>query len=99
MNKFDEKYIDLCRRILKEGEEIKNYAKTDQRKKSDASAIGAAVADRGRADYAGAQTQASLNAGHSRQGYGDQTDSLQGGTRRPGGINGHLCAGSLCPES
>ncbi|MBR3236512.1 thymidylate synthase [Candidatus Saccharibacteria bacterium] len=39
MNKFDEKYIDLCRRILKEGEEITNYAKTDQRKKSDASAM------------------------------------------------------------
>lgn len=39
MSKFDEKYIDLCRRILKEGEEIRNYAKSDQRKNGEASAM------------------------------------------------------------
>ncbi len=31
MSKFDEQYIDLCKRILAEGEEVQNYAKTDTR--------------------------------------------------------------------
>ena len=34
----------------------------------------------GRADYAGQETQASLDAGYSRQGYGDTSDCLKGGT-------------------
>lgn len=32
MSKFDEQYIDLCRRILAEGEKITNYSKTDRRR-------------------------------------------------------------------
>lgn len=39
MSKFDEQYIDLCRRILKNGETITNYKKTDSRKASATSAI------------------------------------------------------------
>ena len=39
MSKFDDQYIDLCRRILAEGEKITNYAKTDHRKASVKSAI------------------------------------------------------------
>ena len=39
MSKFDDQYIDLCRRILKQGEKITNYQKTDKRSKSVASAI------------------------------------------------------------
>ncbi|MBQ8985195.1 thymidylate synthase [Candidatus Saccharibacteria bacterium] len=31
MSKFDEQYIDLCRRILADGEKILNYKKTDTR--------------------------------------------------------------------
>ena len=39
MSKFDDQYIDLCRRILDHGEKITNYKKTDSRSKSVASAI------------------------------------------------------------
>lgn len=39
MSKFDDQYIDLCRRILAEGEKITNYQKTDSRAKSTKSAI------------------------------------------------------------
>lgn len=39
MSKFDEQYIDLCRRILDHGEKITNYQKTDRRGKAAASAI------------------------------------------------------------
>ena len=39
MSKFDDQYIDLCRRILKNGEKITNYQKTDHRSASTASAI------------------------------------------------------------
>lgn len=39
MSKFDDQYIDLCRRILKNGESITNYKKVDPRKSSVASAI------------------------------------------------------------
>ncbi len=31
MSKFDDQYIDLCRRILKNGEKVINYKKTDHR--------------------------------------------------------------------
>ena len=39
MSKFDDQYIDLCRRILAEGEKITNYKKSDKRSKAVASAI------------------------------------------------------------
>ena len=39
MSKFDEQYIDLCRRILKEGEKITNYQKSDKRSAKVATAI------------------------------------------------------------
>lgn len=39
MSKFDEQYIDLCRKILEHGERITNYKKTDNRKASVTSAI------------------------------------------------------------
>lgn len=39
MSKFDDQYIDLCRRILERGESIINYQKNDPRKSSTASAI------------------------------------------------------------
>ncbi len=39
MSKFDDQYIDLCRRILEHGEKITNYKKTDNRSKKVASAI------------------------------------------------------------
>ncbi|MBR6505692.1 thymidylate synthase [Candidatus Saccharibacteria bacterium] len=39
MSKFDDQYIDLCRRILKQGEKITNYKKSDHRGKTAASAI------------------------------------------------------------
>lgn len=39
MSKFDEQYIDLCRRILAEGEKITNYKKSDKRSAKVASAI------------------------------------------------------------
>lgn len=39
MSKFDDQYIDLCRRILAHGEKITNYAKSDHRRSSVASAI------------------------------------------------------------
>ncbi len=39
MTKFDDQYIDLCRRILESGEKITNYKKTDSRSKSVAIAI------------------------------------------------------------
>ena len=39
MSKFDEQYIDLCRRILEEGEKITNYKKSDKRSAKVASAI------------------------------------------------------------
>ena len=39
MAKFDDQYIDLCKRILAEGEKITNYKKTDSRSKSVATAI------------------------------------------------------------
>ena len=39
MTKFDEQYIDLCRRILAEGEKITNYQKSDGRSANVATAI------------------------------------------------------------
>ncbi len=39
MSKFDDQYIDLCRRILKNGESIVNYQKNDTRKSKTTSAI------------------------------------------------------------
>ncbi len=39
MSKFDEQYIDLCRRILAHGETITNYQKTDKRSAKTAAAI------------------------------------------------------------
>lgn len=39
MSKFDDQYIDLCRRILEHGEKITNYKKTDERSAATASAI------------------------------------------------------------
>ena len=39
MSKFDDQYIDLCRRILAHGEKITNYQKHDGRRQSVASAI------------------------------------------------------------
>ena len=39
MSKFDDQYIDLCRRILDHGEKITNYKKTDSRDAKAASAI------------------------------------------------------------
>lgn len=39
MSKFDDQYIDLCRRILEHGEKVTNYKKIDTRKASVASAI------------------------------------------------------------
>ena len=39
MSKFDEQYIDLCRRILESGEKVLNYKKTDNRSKAVANAI------------------------------------------------------------
>ncbi len=39
MTKFDDKYIDLCKRILSEGERIVNYKKTDSRSAGVKSAI------------------------------------------------------------
>ena len=39
MSKFDEQYIDLCKRILKNGEKVLNYKKTDNRSSSVANAI------------------------------------------------------------
>lgn len=39
MSKFDEQYIDLCRRILRNGEKVTNYAKSDTRSASAAAAI------------------------------------------------------------
>ena len=39
MTKFDDQYIELCRRILAEGEKITNYQKSDGRAKSVATAI------------------------------------------------------------
>lgn len=39
MSKFDDQYIDLCRRILASGEKIINYQKSDSRATTTASAI------------------------------------------------------------
>lgn len=39
MTKFDDQYIDLCKRILEHGEKITNYKKKDSRKKTVATAI------------------------------------------------------------
>lgn len=39
MSKFDDQYIDLCRRILDHGEKVLNYKPTDSRKGSVSSAI------------------------------------------------------------
>ena len=39
MSKFDDQYIDLCRRILDHGEKIINYKKTDHRDQKVATAI------------------------------------------------------------
>lgn len=39
MSKFDDQYIDLCRRILKSGEKITNYQKTDHRSATTQNAI------------------------------------------------------------
>ena len=39
MSKFDDQYIDLCRRILDHGEKITNYKKTDTRSTSVSNAI------------------------------------------------------------
>ena len=39
MSKFDDQYIDLCRRILDHGEKITNYKESDARSQTTASAI------------------------------------------------------------
>ena len=39
MSKFDDQYIDLCRRILAHGEKIQNYKRTDSRNSSVSNAI------------------------------------------------------------
>lgn len=39
MSKFDDQYIDLCRRILSSGEKITNYKKEDRRSKAASNAI------------------------------------------------------------
>ena len=39
MSKFDDQYIDLCRRILAHGEQVVNYKKTDSRSKTTTTAI------------------------------------------------------------
>ncbi len=39
MSKFDEQYIDLCRRILDHGEHITNYKKNDSRSKTTSATI------------------------------------------------------------
>ena len=39
MSKFDEQYIDLCKRIIKDGEKIQNYKKIDERNVSVSHAI------------------------------------------------------------
>lgn len=39
MSKFDDQYIDLCRRILSNGEKVLNYKKTDSRSSDVANAI------------------------------------------------------------
>lgn len=39
MSKFDEQYIDLCKRILEHGEEITNYKKTDERNEKASASI------------------------------------------------------------
>ena len=39
MSKFDDQYIDLCKRILAEGEKITNYKKADKRSQATVSAI------------------------------------------------------------
>lgn len=39
MSKFDDQYIDLCKRILAHGEKVTNYKKTDKRSKKVTSAI------------------------------------------------------------
>ena len=39
MSKFDEQYIDLCRRILAEGEKVQNYQGKDRRSKTVISVI------------------------------------------------------------
>ncbi len=39
MTKFDDQYIALCKRILKEGEKITNYKKSDERSKAVSTAI------------------------------------------------------------
>lgn len=39
MSKFDDQYIDLCRRILSQGEKVLNYKKTDDRSASVSTAI------------------------------------------------------------
>ena len=39
MSKFDDQYIDLCRRILDHGEKIVNYKKSDNRSEATATAI------------------------------------------------------------
>lgn len=39
MSKFDDQYIDLCKRILEDGEKVQNYQKTDTRSANVANAI------------------------------------------------------------
>ena len=39
MSRFDDQYIDLCRRILAHGEKVQNYKKTDTRSNNTATAI------------------------------------------------------------
>ena len=39
MSKFDDQYIDLCRKILTQGEKITNYQKNDNRSASVTSVI------------------------------------------------------------
>ncbi len=39
MSKFDDQYIDLCRRILEHGEKVQNYKKVDNRSGATATAI------------------------------------------------------------
>ena len=39
MSKFDDQYIDLCRRILAHGEKVVNYKKSDKRSAETTTAI------------------------------------------------------------
>ena len=52
MSKFDDQYIDLCRRILAHGERVVNYKKTDER----SGAVSAAIPDHAAQGASEAQT-------------------------------------------